>query len=72
MRAYGEINDFEAQLIEHNTVLVKFWLTITEEEQIETLQGARRDQLQNAPKSPQTIGVTAKNGTLTRPPCATW
>ncbi|MEQ1629334.1 MAG: polyphosphate:AMP phosphotransferase [Gallionella sp.] len=34
MRAYGEINDFEEQLIEHNTVLVKFWLTITQEEQL--------------------------------------
>jgi len=34
MRAYGEINDFEEQLIEHHTVLVKFWLTITQEEQL--------------------------------------
>lgn len=34
MRAYGEINDFEEQLIKHNTVLVKFWLTITKEEQL--------------------------------------
>jgi polyphosphate:AMP phosphotransferase len=34
MRAYGEINDFEEQLVRHNTVLVKFWLTITKEEQL--------------------------------------
>ena len=34
MRAYGEINDFEEQLVQHNTVLVKFWLTITKEEQL--------------------------------------
>ena len=34
MRAYGEINDFEEQLIKHNTVLVKFWLAITKEEQL--------------------------------------
>jgi polyphosphate:AMP phosphotransferase len=34
MRAYGEINDFEEQLIESNTVLVKFWLTISKEEQL--------------------------------------
>lgn len=33
MRAYSEINDFEQQLIEHNVVLVKFWLAISKEEQ---------------------------------------
>ena len=32
-RAYAEINDFEAQLHEHGTVLVKYWLHITPEEQ---------------------------------------
>jgi len=32
-RAYAEINDFEDQLIEHGTILVKFWLHITPEEQ---------------------------------------
>ncbi|MFA6970137.1 MAG: polyphosphate:AMP phosphotransferase [Gallionella sp.] len=34
MRAYGEINDFEAQLLRHNIVLVKFWLSISKEEQL--------------------------------------
>jgi polyphosphate:AMP phosphotransferase len=34
MRAYGEINDFEAQLVRHDTVVVKFWLAITKEEQL--------------------------------------
>lgn len=33
MRAYAEINDFEAQLVEGGIVLVKFWLHITPEEQ---------------------------------------
>jgi len=32
-RAYAEINDFEDQLIEHGTILVKFWLHITPDEQ---------------------------------------
>jgi polyphosphate kinase 2 (PPK2 family) len=32
-RAYGEINDFEAQLIEADTVVVKFWLAISKDEQ---------------------------------------
>jgi polyphosphate kinase 2 (PPK2 family) len=34
MRAYGEINDFEEQLIESDTVLFKFWLSISNEEQL--------------------------------------
>ncbi len=34
-RAYAEINDFEDQLIEHGIVLVKYWVHITKEEQLE-------------------------------------
>jgi polyphosphate:AMP phosphotransferase len=34
MRAYGEINDFERQLVEHGTVVVKFWLAISKAEQL--------------------------------------
>jgi polyphosphate:AMP phosphotransferase len=34
MRAYGEINDFERQLASNRTVLVKFWLAITPDEQL--------------------------------------
>lgn len=37
-RAYGEINDFEAQLVERGIVLVKFWLHITAEEQLRRFQ----------------------------------
>ena len=33
-RAYREINDFEQQLVEHGTVLVKFWLHIDQDEQL--------------------------------------
>ena len=33
-RAYSEINDFEAQLVEHRVVLVKFWLAISQNEQL--------------------------------------
>ena len=38
MRAYSEINDFETQLAEHNIVLVKFWLAISQEEQLKRFQ----------------------------------
>ena len=34
MRAYGEINDFEAQLVRHKIVVVKFWLSISADEQL--------------------------------------
>jgi len=34
MRAYSEINDFEAQLAEAGTVVSKFWMAITEDEQL--------------------------------------
>ena len=34
MRAYGEINDFEEQMIASSTILFKFWLSISKEEQL--------------------------------------
>jgi polyphosphate:AMP phosphotransferase len=33
-RAFGEINDFEDQLIEHGIVLLKFWMHISKDEQL--------------------------------------
>jgi polyphosphate:AMP phosphotransferase len=34
-RAYAEINDYEEQLTEHGIVLLKYWIHITKEEQLE-------------------------------------
>ena len=34
MRAYGEINDFEEQLLRSGTIVAKFWLQISKEEQL--------------------------------------
>lgn len=34
MRAYGEINDFEAQLVDAGAVVVKFWLAVTLDQQM--------------------------------------
>jgi polyphosphate kinase 2 (PPK2 family) len=34
MRAYGEINDFEEQMVRNRTVVVKFWLSISQDEQL--------------------------------------
>ena len=33
-RAYSEINDFEHELVDAGTIVVKFWLQITQEEQL--------------------------------------
>jgi AMP-polyphosphate phosphotransferase len=33
-RAYGELNDFEAQLTAHGVVVLKFWLHISKDEQL--------------------------------------
>lgn len=38
MRAYSEINDFEAQLVEHGIVLTKIWLHIDRDEQLRRFQ----------------------------------
>ncbi|MCP8347198.1 MULTISPECIES: polyphosphate:AMP phosphotransferase [Pseudomonas] len=38
MRAYGEINDFEEQLHDAGVVVVKFWLSIDEQTQLERFQ----------------------------------
>lgn len=38
MRAYSEINEFEAQISRHRIVVIKFWLAITEDEQLRRFQ----------------------------------
>ena len=38
LRAYAEINDFEAQLVAHGIVLTKFWLHISKDEQLHRFQ----------------------------------
>jgi len=42
MRAYGEINDFEEQIHRNGTILCKFWLATSPEEQLRRFE-ARRD-----------------------------
>ena len=41
-RAYAEINDFEEQLVEQGTIVIKYWMHITAEEQLDRFQ-ARED-----------------------------
>ena len=42
-RAYGEINDMESQLAGRGTVLVKFWLEISEDEQLRRFEAREKD-----------------------------
>ena len=41
-RAYGEINHFEKQLVDHGIILVKFWLHITKDEQLRRFRERQR------------------------------
>ena len=41
-RAYAEINEFEEQLVRHGTVLVKFWLHISKDEQLRRFKERER------------------------------
>lgn len=41
-RAYKEINDFEAHLVNFGTVLVKFWLHIDQEEQLKRFEARQQ------------------------------
>jgi len=42
MRAYGEINQFEEQLVEDGAVIVKFWLQISQKEQLTRFRARER------------------------------
>lgn len=41
-RAYAEINEFEEQLVEHGTVVVKVWLAVTKDEQLRRFKERER------------------------------
>jgi polyphosphate kinase 2 (PPK2 family) len=42
MRAYHEINDFEEQMVEAGTIVTKFWLTITKDEQLRRFRARQK------------------------------
>lgn len=42
MRAYHEINDFEAQLERSHVIVVKFWLTISKDEQLRRFEERKK------------------------------
>jgi len=46
-RAYDEINDFEAQLSAKGTLVLKFWLAITQDEQLRRFKARERSPLKH-------------------------
>jgi len=46
-RAYGEINDFEAQLVAHGAIVLKFWLAVTRDEQLARFRERERSPFKN-------------------------
>jgi polyphosphate:AMP phosphotransferase len=53
MRAYSEINDFEEQLAEAGGILVKFWLTITPDEQLARFHARETSPFKNFKITPE-------------------
>lgn len=47
LRAYDEINDFERSLAEEGTIIVKFWLQISAEEQLKRFEKRAADPLKD-------------------------
>ncbi len=60
-RAYAEINRFEKNLSNSQTVLIKFWLAIDKDEQAARFK-ARESLRINVLKLPKKIGAIATNG----------
>jgi polyphosphate kinase 2 (PPK2 family) len=42
MRAYGEINEFEEQIVDAGAILVKFWLHISQKEQLKRFKAREK------------------------------
>ena len=52
MRAYHEINEFEEQLTEAGGVVVKFWLTVTKDEQLRRFRERQKSPFKNFKLTP--------------------
>ncbi|PWF21552.1 polyphosphate:AMP phosphotransferase [Corticimicrobacter populi] len=46
-RAYGEINNFEAQMVANGTLVLKFWLAITKDEQLKRFEERMRSSIKH-------------------------
>ncbi len=53
MRAYGEIREFECQLAEFGIVVAKFWLSVSEAEQLKRFKAREEDPLKRFKVDPE-------------------
>lgn len=51
--AYDEINQFEQQMIDNGAIVIKFWLAITKEEQLERFQARRKSPFKSFKITPE-------------------
>jgi polyphosphate kinase 2 (PPK2 family) len=54
-RAYDEINEFERQLTEHRTIVAKFWLAVSKEEQLARFAERDRNSLKRFKVDPEDL-----------------
>jgi polyphosphate kinase 2 (PPK2 family) len=52
-RAYGEINEFERELAEHQVVVAKFWMSVSPEEQLARFRERDRNPLKRFKVDPE-------------------
>ena len=52
-RAYGEINEFELELTEHQVVVAKFWMSVSEDEQLARFKERDRNPLKRFKVDPE-------------------
>jgi polyphosphate:AMP phosphotransferase len=81
-RAYGEIQDFEAQLVAHGAILLKFWLSITPAEQLKRFRAREKtpfksfkitdEDWRNREKAPQYREAASEMLVRTHTPDAPW
>ena len=62
-RAYNEINEFEKELVDWGAVVIKFWVHIDKETQLERFNEGRTHR-KNSGRSPMKTGGTGKMGCL--------
>lgn len=81
-RGYGEIQDFEAQLVAHGAILLKFWLTITPAEQLKRFRAREKtpfksfkitdEDWRNRDKAPEYREAASEMLARTNTPQAPW
>jgi polyphosphate kinase 2 (PPK2 family) len=70
MRAYAEINDFEDQLVSAGAIVLKFWLSVSSDEQLQRFKAREAEAFKRYKITPEDWRNREK-WPPTSPPCAT-